>query len=76
MHPPLPLDQMDQEKLPTVPVWFDEQCCVPPLKGVPEQFTLEPPPVAPPPVALPPVALPPVALPPVALPPVALPPVA
>ena len=39
MHPPLPLDQIEYDRLPTLPVEFDEQCCVPPLRGLAVQET-------------------------------------
>jgi hypothetical protein len=35
MHPPLPLDQIDQPKLPTLPVLFDEHVWVPGVKAGP-----------------------------------------
>src|SRR5437870_3329956 len=35
MHPPLPLDQMDHPKLPTVPVLFEEQVWVPAVRAGP-----------------------------------------
>jgi len=40
MHPPFPLDQMDQPIPFTVPCALDEQCCVPPVSAGPEQLTI------------------------------------